>query len=297
SATKIKTVVPTAASSGTLAVSTPDGTGTSVALFKVTPRVTGFSPSSGLRGSSVEIDGTTFTGASAVKFGSVAATTFSVDTDSKITATVPLTATTNKISVTTPAGTSTSVASYTVILPPTISGFSPASGVAGTVVTMSGSNLAGPTGGRFTGVAASTVTPVSATQLKATVPPGATTGKIAVATIAGTAQSSGSFTVPLAITSFSPNFGVVGSNVVIQGAGFSKVTGVTLGNLAAGGSIDSDSQITAVVPTEAQKGRIPVNNRLNSPTGTSDLHVTLRMEIDLGNLGAPACSYSSYGGT
>jgi probable HAF family extracellular repeat protein len=162
---------------------------------------------------------------------------------------------------------------------------------------MSGSNLAGPTGVTFNGVAASNVTPVSATQLKATVPPGATTGKIAVATIAGTAQSSGSFTVPLAITSFSPNFGVVGSNVVIQGAGFSKVTGVKFGNLAAGGSIDSDSQITAVVPPGAHTGRITVSNGLNSVTSTSDFTVTLPVMVDLGSLGASACSYSSYGGT
>src|SRR4029450_8939850 len=55
--------------------------------------------------------------------------------------TAPLTATTNKISVTTLAGTSTSVASYTVILPPTISGFSPSAGPVGSQTTGSRSHV------------------------------------------------------------------------------------------------------------------------------------------------------------
>ena len=95
----------------------------------------------------MELTGTTFTGASAVKFGAVVATTFSVDTDLKITATVPSTATSGNVSVTTPAGTSNGMA-YTVILPPTTSTLSPSSGPVGTVVlTISGANLAG-VGGR-----------------------------------------------------------------------------------------------------------------------------------------------------
>ena len=79
-----------------------------------------------MRGSQVQIEGTTFTGATAVKFGTVVAPSFTVDDDSHITVTVPPTALTSKLSVTTPAGTGTSVPSYTVILPPTIADFTPA---------------------------------------------------------------------------------------------------------------------------------------------------------------------------
>jgi len=73
------------------------------------PTVTGISPSAGLTsgGTAVTITGTNFTGASAVKFGSVAATSFSVVSANQITATAPAEAAgTVDITVTTPAGTS-----------------------------------------------------------------------------------------------------------------------------------------------------------------------------------------------
>ena len=56
----------------------------------------------------------------------------------------------------------------------------------GTVVTITGSNLAGTTTVSFGGTNATTITPVSATQLKATVPAGAHTGPLQVTNPAGT---------------------------------------------------------------------------------------------------------------
>jgi len=50
-----------------------------------------------------------------VTFGGIAATTFTVNSDTKVTATVPPGAVTGKIAITTPGGTATSVASFTVI--------------------------------------------------------------------------------------------------------------------------------------------------------------------------------------
>ena len=122
------------------------------------------------------IDGTTFTGTTAVKFGTVVAPSFNIDDDSHITVTVPPTALTNKLSVTTAAGTGTSVPSYTVILPPTIANFTPALGPVGSVVTVNGTNLSTVTGATLGGIPAA-VTLVSATQLRITVPPGAHTGR------------------------------------------------------------------------------------------------------------------------
>jgi Flp pilus assembly protein TadG len=61
------------------------------------PVVTSINPTSGKAGDVVTITGTGFTGAIAVFFGTVAATTFTVDSDTKITVTVP----------TAPAGTNT----------------------------------------------------------------------------------------------------------------------------------------------------------------------------------------------
>jgi hypothetical protein len=59
---------------------------------------------------------------------------------------------------------------------PTVSGFNPSSGAVGTSVTISGSNFSSPTV-KFNGTGA-TITASTATSITATVPSGATTGKI-----------------------------------------------------------------------------------------------------------------------
>jgi uncharacterized protein (TIGR03437 family) len=65
----------------------------------------------------------------------------------------------------------------------------------GTSVTISGISLTQTTKVTFGGVAASSVIVNSDTQLTATVPSGAKSGKITVTTRGGTATSSGTFTV------------------------------------------------------------------------------------------------------
>ena len=82
-----------------------------------------------------------------------------------------------------------------ILTGPAITGFTPTSGLPGTIVTISGANLTGTTAVSFNGKAATTITNVTATSLKATVPTEATTGNISVTTPTGTAQSAASFTV------------------------------------------------------------------------------------------------------
>jgi large repetitive protein len=271
-ATSVKATVPAGAQTGVVQVTNAAGTGGAL-TFKVTPKLTLLSPTSGIRGSSVEITGTTFTGASAVKFGAVAATTFSVDTDSKITVTVPSTATTGNVTVTTPAGTSNGLA-YTVVLPPTTSSFSPTSGPTGATVTINGANLTGVTDVTFNGLASPKLTPVSATQLKAVVPNGATTGKIGLTGPGGTTLSASNFTVTFSITGFTPSSGDWGTTVTITGVGFSKVTGpLKFGDVTAGGSIDSDTQITTTVPDGAVTAPIVLSNGTSSVTSAEEFIV------------------------
>jgi hypothetical protein len=192
---QITATVPPGATAGPLSVTTPSGTGASAASFTVTaqpaPAVSGFSPPSATVGSSVTISGSALTGATSVTFNGLAAA-FTVVSDTKITATVPSGALTGPITVTTPYGSTTSSTSFGVI--PAISSFSPTSGKAGTIVTISGSAFTGATSVTFNGAAA----PFSVTsysQITATVPAGATTGPIAVTTVGGTGASQSSFSV------------------------------------------------------------------------------------------------------
>ena len=78
---------------------------------------------------------------------------------------------------------------------PAITDFTPTRGGAGVVVTISGDNLAGATAVRFGEGETSEIEGDSDTEIRATVPAGATTGPITVVTPAGTATSTDSFTV------------------------------------------------------------------------------------------------------
>jgi hypothetical protein len=161
------------------------------------PVVSGFSPTSGAAGTSVTVTGTGFSGASAVTFNGVAST-FSVSSDTQLTATVPAGASTGPIAVTTAAGTGTSSSSFTVtatVATPAISSISPTSGPVGSMVTINGSGLTGATSVVFGNGVAAAYTVVSDSRITATVPTGAKTGAITVTGPGGSATSSQSFRV------------------------------------------------------------------------------------------------------
>ena len=145
----------------------------------------------GKAGQIVEILGQGLTGTANVKFGSGSAN-FTVVSDTYLTAVVPTNGVTGFVTVTTPSGTLLSINQKFKVLP-AITNFTPTSGPVGTKVTITGSGFIGATKVTFGGVKAS-YTVNSGTQITATVPTGAITGKIAVTTPGGTA-SKGIFTV------------------------------------------------------------------------------------------------------
>ena len=117
SATRITAVVAAGTTSGTISVTTPGGTGTSVGAFIVPPppTISSFSPPQGRSGSSVTINGSNFTGTKGVKFNGSKAKSFVVQSDSVIVAVVNRGAKSGPISVTTNAGTAISSSSFTVL--------------------------------------------------------------------------------------------------------------------------------------------------------------------------------------
>lgn len=86
-----------------------------IVYYTLPPTITNFTPTSTCAGEEVVITGTNFTGATEVNFNGVAATSFTVDSDTQITAIVPSGITTGKITVTTPGGTATSAGDFTPV--------------------------------------------------------------------------------------------------------------------------------------------------------------------------------------
>ncbi len=162
-----------------------------------TPTLTSFTPASGQVGVTVTINGSNFTPGSTVKFNGVASTGVSKQSSAILQATVPTGATTGKITVISSGGSVTSATDFVVspTLTPTISGFTPQSGQAGTLVTINGTNLAGAISVRFGGVAAVSVSNITESSLQVSVPANASSGKISITTAAGTVTSTADFSV------------------------------------------------------------------------------------------------------
>ncbi len=228
------------------------------------PTITSFTPTSGSAGTSVVITGKAFDDAFSVQFNGTDAS-FTVNSSTKITATVPDLASTGPISVTTDGGTGSSSSSFSVKgTIATISSISPTSGVVGDNVTINGTNFSTASVVKFNGTDAD-FTANSSTKITATVPSGATTGKITVTNAGGTATSGSTFTVKPSITSLSPSSGPIGTAVIIHGTGFTGTTAVkfTSGKTATF-NVVSDTQINTTVPSGAKTGAVTVT----APGGT-----------------------------
>lgn len=111
-----------------------------------------------------------------------------------------------------------------------------------------------------------------------TVPAGATTGPITVTDAAGSSNSLLDFTVTPpgspALLAFTPTSGHVGNSVEITGMSFTGTTDVAFNGTAALFSEDSDTTITATVPTGATTGPIEVTTAGGTATSALDFTVT-----------------------
>jgi uncharacterized repeat protein (TIGR03803 family) len=128
-----------------------------------------------------------------VDFGSVTAQ-FQPESDTNLLAYVPSAAIDSPITVTFETGLQLETEQSVHILPK-IANLDPPRGRVGTQVDISGGGFAETTEVTFDGVAATNFTVVNPGLIQATVPPGATTGKVGVVTPNGSAKSSKRFTV------------------------------------------------------------------------------------------------------
>ena len=253
------------------------------------PTVTSVSPNYGAPGTVVTITGTNFDDTATVRFGTVAATSSTLNSATSITATAPTASGTVDITVATDSGTSDTNANDQFTYSagggqPAVASVSPNSGptTGGTVVTITGTNF--PTAAATPGIAATlprlqvlfgdrlatSVTINTDRSITATSPPGSGTVDVRVTTSGGTSPlnpPNDQFTYVVAtaaptVTGIGPRGGPAdgGTPVTITGTNFTSGATVSFASAPATGvTVNSATSITATSP---------------AGTGTVDVTVT-----------------------
>ncbi|MDB5023803.1 MAG: hypothetical protein JWP78_1558 [Mucilaginibacter sp.] len=247
--------------------------------FTIQANITDYSPKSGPIGTLI-----TFTGDNlpvyyysdiSVLFGSVSQS-LNYYYSSVMQATVPSDITTNNFQV------SVTVSGKTYALPgtfnvtaPTISSLSPASGLAGSTVTVSGTNF--PTS--YGSIAATlgntsvSVSPYSSSQFSFTVPSSLSPGSYEFVLKAGpnSILASQQFTVTSpTISSFTPSSGPIGAQVTINGTFIAgQYYTVYFGTYSTSGYVSSSSTLTVNVPGGISAGDVKISVLIGGQTITA----------------------------
>ena len=265
--------------------------------YDATPSVTAISPNAGpiAGGTVVTITGTGFADSIAttgVSFAGNNATSYTINSDTSITATSPAHAAgVADVVVTNETGSSSTSSadhfSYEAL--PSVTGISPAAGTTngGDVVTITGTGfVVGSTTVAFGAGAGTSVSCASTTSCSATSPAGsAGVVDLTVTTAGGTStiSSADHFTYDAtpSVTAVSPNAGPIagGTVVTVSGTGFADsiaTTGVTFaGNNATSYTINSDTSITATSPAHAAGvADVVVTNETGTSSTVSADHFT-----------------------
>jgi DNA-binding beta-propeller fold protein YncE len=252
------------------------------------PAVTGLAPAAGPLGggTTVTITGVHLTGATSVSFGANAASSFTVVSDTQVTATAPAGSGTVDVRVTTPNGTSVAAPAdkYAYTSDSTVSSLNPSSGptAGGNTVTITGTNLSNASVVSFGVTPATSFSVLGATQIRAVAPPGtAGTVDVTVTTPGGTSATNAgdeyTYVTTPTVSGLSPSTGptVGGTTVTITGTGFTGATAVLFGITSATSFIvRSDTSITATSP--AGSGTVDVTVTTGggtSATGAADAFI------------------------
>lgn len=248
----------TAWASSSISITIPSGTGTATVVVTTAagasnaasytytvspsiPAISGISPTSGIVGASVTISGTDFgstQGSSTVTFGGTAASVTSWSAAS-VTVTAPAGTGSASVVLTTSAGASNAVSFTYTVAPtvPAIAGISPASGVSGAQVVVSGTGfgaIQGSSSVTFGGVPASVIA-WSDTSIAVVAPPGAGSAAVVVTTTSASNSAAFAYVVaPPVVTDPGarrmPHIGVMGGEIVAVLSGSGAVHAAFRGN-------------------------------------------------------------------
>lgn len=168
-----------AGATGNVSIVSPYGSASEPTFTYIPPplKVLSFSPALGTTGALITIKGQSLSAVTTVSFGGTAAQSFTIQSDSVITAYVGAGASGN-VSITDPSGTD-ALAGFTFVPPPPtivyqINSFNPTSGKKGATITIKGLSFTGATTVSFGGVPASTFNVLNDTVITAVVAQGGT---------------------------------------------------------------------------------------------------------------------------
>lgn len=226
------------------------------------PNITHFSPVSGKAGDLVNIYGTNLENVSKCSFGAIPATIIT-QTSTNISVRVPKGASTSKINISLSAispvmFTNTSSPSGKT---PIITDFSPSSGKAGDIVTISGMNLEHINQVKIGGILVEILNK-SASSISIRIPQGIVSGYVEVF---GIATSPSNFTVggvdpptqlPPKITDFSPKKATIGSYITVTGENLERITSIKVGGISS--SIFTEETASRVRFTMPAAGNITI---------------------------------------
>jgi hypothetical protein len=233
------------------------------AVVPAVPNISSVSPATATAGTQVTVTGTGFgssQGNGSVWLGSTIGSVVSWS-DTQVIANVA-TGSTTGIAQIQQAGISSNSLPFTVITP-IISSITPASGLPGTSVTISGTGFgtAQGTGQIWLGTAPGVVTSWSDTQIIAAIAAGSATGTAQVLQ-AGVVSNAVPFAVNTpSITSITPTSGVSGTSVTITGSGFGSAQGsgiVWIGSTQGLVVSWTDTQVVATVDSNAVSGIVRI---------------------------------------
>ncbi|MGX1976985.1 IPT/TIG domain-containing protein [Streptomyces kronopolitis] len=259
SPTQISAQAPAGSGTAQVTVTTAGGTSNGVA-YTYTPSpvavLSSVTPSSGptAGGTTVTLAGTNLASTTTVRFGATPASSFTVVSDTRVTAVAPAGTGTVQVTVTTLGGTSNGL-TYTYAATPTLSTASPNQGPVsgGNTVVLTGSNFTGTTSVTF-GTTAATFTVLSPTQISAQAPAGSGTAQVTVTTAGGTSNGVAYTYTPspvAVLSSVTPSSGPTagGTTVTLAGTNLASTTTVRFGATPASSfTVVSDTRVTAVAP-------------------------------------------------
>lgn len=257
----ITAIIPATAASGAVEVIAPLGSSSMPGFVFLAPAtISSFAPASAGYSNQVTINGTGFTGVTSVKFGGVQALSFTVQSTTRIIATVGAGAS-GEVTVVTAGGIATRPG-FTYLATPDISYFEPIAGGKGSEITIKGIGFQDATIVKIGGVDAPSFEIVDPSTIKAIVGEGAASGFVHVISGAAEDRKEGFvFRTRPFLHSFSPVEAAAGSVVTIQGANFNASvasTTVWFGYVKGEVLTVNPNKITVRVPQNAPYGTIMV---------------------------------------